>query len=154
MEVKRKVTELAEWMKTEGEKVDTLGQRLREHIVLIPSGSLESWLRELNERFDHFAGHLRRMMHIEEEDGYLTPVVEQRPTLSKQVEVLRHQHDELRRLTDELERTLRGLTPEDQLLIRDCCTRLQVFLGHVARHEEHENHIVLYSFTQDIGTHD
>ena len=79
------------------------------------------------------------------------PVVEQRPTLSKQVETLRHQHDELRRLMEDLEGAVHGLRPEDQLLIRDCCTRLQIFLGHVQRHEEHENHIVLYTFTTDIG---
>jgi len=148
------VNKLADWMRTEGAKVNELSGRLREHIVSIPPGSLNNWLRELNQRFDHFTSHFKRMMHIEEEGGYLTPVVEQRPTLSKQVELLRHQHDELRRLMDDLDRTLRSLTPEDQLLIRDCCTRLQIFIGHVGRHEEHENHIVLYSFTQDIGTHD
>lgn len=142
---------LADWMKQEGAKVNDLAHRLREHIISIPPGSLKDWLDELGKRYDHFAAHLRRMMHIEEEDGYLEPVVEQRPTLSQQVELLRHQHEELRTLMDSLEQTVHQLKPEDQLLIRDCCTRLQVFLGHVSRHEEHENHIVLYSFTQDMG---
>ena len=143
---------LAAWMKQEGARVTQLSQALQEHIVLVPSGNLREWLAELGRRYDHFAAHLRRMMHIEEEDGYLLPVVEQRPTLGEEVESLRHEHDELRRLMDDLERTVHELVPGDQLLIRDCCLRLQTFLGHVGRHEEHENHMVLYSFTQDIGT--
>ena len=143
--------ELAEWMKTEGARVNELALGLREHIISIPSGSLKEWLAELAQRFDHFAAHLRRMMNIEEEDGYLAPVIQERPSLSKQVDMLRHQHDELRCLIDDLERAVHSLKPTDQLLIRDCCTRLQVFLGHVSRHGEHENHIVLYSFTQDMG---
>jgi hemerythrin-like domain-containing protein len=145
-------SKLAEWMKQEGARVSQLAQVLREHIVAVPSGSLREWLAELGRRYDHFAAHLRRMMQIEEDDGYLLPVVEQRPTLLHEVEALGHQHDELRRLTDDLEHTVHHLAAEDGLLVSDCCARLQVFLGHVSRHEEHENHMVLYSFTQDLGT--
>jgi len=146
--------ELATWMKAEGTRVSELAQRLREHVVTIPSAGVQDWLRELVRRFNHFSAHLRRMMQMEEEDGYLLPVIEQRHTLVTEVEQLRHQHDELRKLMSDLERTVHELSPEDPLLIRDCCTRVQVFLGHVARHEEHENHIVLYSFTQDLSAHD
>lgn len=143
--------ELGQWMHQEGAKVNQLAQNLREHIVSIPPGGLKAWLAELGRRYDHFAAHLRRMMQIEEDDGYLLPVVEQRPTLLEQVELLRHQHDELRRLLDDLERTVHELTPENPLLIRDCCGRLQALLAHVGQHEEHENHLVLYSFTQELG---
>lgn len=142
---------LGNWMKQEGAKVTELSTRLREHIVSIPSGSLNKWLEELGQRFEHFAAHYRRMVHIQEEDGYLQPVVELRPTLSKQVDALRRENEQLRRLMDDLQRTLGQLAPEDHLLIRDTCTRLQIFLGHVQRHQEHEHHIVLYTFNQEMG---
>lgn len=145
-------SKLASWMSQENVKVNELSRTLSEHIFAVPSGNLVAWLKELAQRFDHFEAHLRRMMHIEEEDGYLLPVLEQRPTLTKEVELLRHQHDELRRLMDDLHATVHGLSPRDNLLIRDYCARLQAFLGHVLRHEEHENHIVIYTFTEDIGT--
>ena len=142
---------LAEWMKQEHVRIQDLVNRLREHAVTIPPGSREAWLAELNQRFDHFATHLRRVMSIQEEGGYLLPVVETRPTLSPQVELLRREHVELRQLMDNLQEAVHALKPQDNLLIRDACTRIQVFLGHVQRHEEHENHIVLYALTQDIG---
>jgi len=146
--------QLAEWMKKEHAKVAELAGHLREQAVTIPSGSRVDWLKELCLRFDHFAAHQRRIMALKEEGGYLTPVVELRPTLSAQVELLRRAQDELRRLMDDLHEAVHRLEPDDNLLIRDCCTRLQVFLGHVQRHDEHENHIVLYTLTQDIGIKD
>jgi len=142
---------LAEWMKQEHVRIQELSNHLREHVVAVPPGSREAWLAELNKRFDHFAAHVRRVMSIQEEGGYLLPVLEVRPTLSAQVELLRHEHTELRQLMDNLQETVRALKPQSNLLIRDACTRIQVFLGHVQRHEEHENHIVLYTLTEDIG---
>ena len=145
---------LAQWMKGEHNRVQELAHYLREHIVTVPTGDRAAWLKELGERFDHFAAHKRRVMSMKQEGGYLLPVVEERPSLSQQVELLRHELNELRQLMDDLGQTVHSLRPEDNLLIRDCCTRLQVFLGHVQRHEEHENHIVLYALTQDIGVKD
>jgi hemerythrin-like domain-containing protein len=145
---------LAEWMKSESLKVHDLANQLREHIITIPTGSRTAWLEELCKRFDHFTAHVRRMMSIEEEDGYLLPVVEVRPSLSKQVEMLRREHDELRELTDDLSKRVKSLKADHNLLLRDTCTRLQIYMGHVQRHEEHENHMVLYTLTQDIGGKD
>lgn len=145
---------LAEWMRTESDRVRELSNHLREHVIAVPSGTRAAWLEELGKRFDHLAAHVRGMMAIEEEDGYLLPVIELRPTLAKQVELLQREHGELRRLMDDLHLVVHGLKPDENLLIRDGCTRLQVFLGHVDRHEQHENHIVLYTLTQDMGVND
>ena len=145
---------LANWMKQESLKIHELANQLREHIVAVPTGSRESWLKELARRFDHFTGHVHRMMSIEEEDGYLLPVVEHRPGLAHQVDLLRHEHDELRRLMDDLHDAVHALKPQDHLLVRDTCTRIQIYLGHVQRHEDHENHIVLYTLTEDLGAKD
>jgi hemerythrin-like domain-containing protein len=147
-------SEIGAWMKEEYAKVNELARRLRELIFDVPSGDLTTWLTELGQRFDHFAAHYRRMMNLTEEGGYLLPVVERRPALLKQVELLRHEQDELRRLMDDLHNAIQALRPEDQLLIRDCCARLQGFLGHVQRHQEHEHHIVLYALTQETGSND
>ncbi|HOO17242.1 MAG TPA: hemerythrin domain-containing protein [Phycisphaerae bacterium] len=143
---------LASWMRNESARIRDLASELREHVTTIPPRSREPWLKELALRFDHLKAHLYRMMAIEEEDGYLTPVIEHRPGLTGAVEALRHEHDELRWLTENLAETVRNLKPEDNLILRDTCTRIQVYLGHVQRHEEHENHIVLYTLTEDIGT--
>jgi iron-sulfur cluster repair protein YtfE (RIC family) len=145
-------TALANWMRNESVRVRDLGNQMREHISTIPSRNRKPWLTELAQRFDHLTAHLQRMMAIEEEDGYLTPVIDNRPGLASQVELLRHEHDELRCLTENLGTTVHNLKPEDNLIIADTCMRIQTYLGHVQRHEEHENHIVLYTLTEDIGT--
>ncbi len=140
------------WMAQEYAKVNQLAHHLGEHMVLIPSAARGPWLTELGNRFDHLAAHLQRMMTIAEEDGYLLPVLEKRPTLSKEVERLRQEQDQLRRLMDDLHIVIHALRPDEDLLIRDCCARIQSLLGHVQRHHEHETHIVLYILNQDIGT--
>jgi hypothetical protein len=143
---------LANWMHKESVRIRDLANEMREHISTIPSRNRKPWLLELAQRYDHLSAHLQRMMAIEEEDGYLTPVVENRPGLASQVELLRHEHDELRTLTENLGAMVHNLKAEDNLIISDTCTRIQIYLGHVQRHEEHENHIVLYTLTEDIGT--
>lgn len=144
--------DLGQWMQSEYERVHELANRLREHIVSRPRGELTLWLKELSLRYDHFAAHVLRHLELEEEDGYLLPVLEQRPTLARQVEILRHEHDEIKQLIKNVGEAVHALKSSDSLLIRDCCTRIQVLLGHVERHGEHENHMVLYVFTQDMGT--
>jgi hypothetical protein len=144
--------QLGQWMTQEYAKVNQLALHLAEHVVLIPTGARGPWLTELGIRFDHFAAHLRRMMAIAAEDGYLLPVLEKRPTLSKEVERLRQEHDQFRRLMDNLHDAIIALKPDELLLIRDCCARVQAFLGHVQRHQEHETHMVQYTLNQDIGT--
>jgi hypothetical protein len=46
------------------------------------------------------------------------------------------------------------LKPEDSLLIRDCCHRIQNFLQYVEHHESDENFLVISAFTDDIGGND
>ena len=58
-------------------------------------------------------------------------------------------------------RTMRGihhaleeLTPNDRLLVRDCCDRVNGLLSYVDNHEDLEDSLVTFIFTQDIGTKD
>ena len=46
------------------------------------------------------------------------------------------------------------LAATDVLLLRDCCKRIECLLAWLDRHEEHENHLVVYAFTQDWGGQD
>jgi Mg2+ and Co2+ transporter CorA len=55
---------------------------------------------------------------------------------------------------DGLHRALHELTPEDRLLARDCRDRIQSLLTYIDHHEELENNLVTFAFTQDIGAHD
>jgi len=144
--------ELAAWMLKEHEKIHELIEELREKVTVAPRGDRAQWIEGLCNRFDDFAAHIRQHLKLEEQGGYLAQVVKLRPTLSEAVEIIEHEHEELEYLLAELQTALRELKPTDTLIFRDGCKRVQHFLTWLDRHEEHENHIMLYAFTQDIGT--
>jgi hemerythrin-like domain-containing protein len=71
--------------------------------------------------------------------------------LGREVERLAHEHGELQAIMDRIHEELDALKPEDHLLIRDCCTRIQSLLSYIEHHENAENLLVLSAFTDDLG---
>lgn len=146
------VQNLGRWIKKEHEQVQGLADRLTEKIAIIPRANLAAWIAEVSERFDHFRAHMTKHMALEEHEGYLPTVVERRPTLAPQIDRLHHEHEEFLQLMKGVHQSLESLTPEDHLLVRDCCHRIAHLLDYVEQHEELENNLVTFAFSQDIGT--
>lgn len=140
------------WMLDEHAKIHELGDQLREKIASPPRGDRAQWIDDLRRRFDDFTDRIRRHMTIEEDGGYLTHVTDLRPTLSEAVAIIRHEHEELKHIVEDVQRAIHELGPNDILFFRDCCRRIEHLLLWIERHEDHENHLVIYAFTQDIGT--
>ncbi len=149
-----KTEELAQWIRQEHDKVAELSARLREKAALCPSWHRQTWIQNVGEAFEHLRAHLTKHMALEERDGYMAAVVERQPAFSKEIERLAHEHEEIVRLMREIHDSLEQLRPDDQLLIRDCCLRIQNLLGYVEHHERDENLMVLSAYTHDIGTED
>ena len=141
----------ANWLQQEHQRAAELAAVLREKVGCIPQGGFEQWLAELRDRFDHLRAHLQKHMALEERGGYLTAVLEQRPTLSGAVELLRNEHRELTRIMNGIHQTLHEVAPQDTLMIRDSCVRIQNLLSYVEHHEARENSLVLSVFTEDLG---
>jgi hemerythrin-like domain-containing protein len=146
--------DVATWMLDEHARVHELSGELRARVTGRPRGDHVQWIADLRSRFDELATRLRRHASFEETGGYLTHVVERRPTLSQAVDIIRREHQELGVILRDLQASIHELAPTDNLLLRDCCRRVEHFLYWVERHEEHENHLVLCAFTQDIGAVD
>ncbi|RJP35763.1 MAG: hypothetical protein C4547_08925 [Phycisphaerales bacterium] len=142
------------WMIDEHHRVDELMRSLRERVAGVPTYHLEHWIPELRSHFDAFRAHMHKHMALEERDGYLAPVVEKRPTLTPEVERLQHEHREFGQLLDGIHRELSILRSEDRLLVRDCCNRINDLLSYIAHHEKDENMLIMFVFTQDMGTKD
>ena len=149
-----KPNELGRWIRTEHEKVNDLTARLRDQIAGVPRSSEQAWIDELRDRFEHLRAHLVKHMALKEYDGYMDAVLELRPTLSNEVDRLRNEHVELRRLQDTIHSSLAVLQPAERLMARDACRRIEDFLYYVEGHARHENMLVLAVFTDDIGTTD
>lgn len=147
-------SELARWIREEHEKVLELGDRLRRELAIVPRTDVNAWIDRVRERFEHFRAHQQQHMALEEREGYMKVVLERRPTLSKQVERLRHEHGEITRIMADVAQAVAVLTSEDRLLARDCSDRMANLLAYVEHHERDEELLITYAFTQDIGTED
>ncbi|MFQ5489785.1 MAG: hemerythrin domain-containing protein [Phycisphaerae bacterium] len=145
---------LAVWLREEHLKVEALADQLRQAAAVVPRVSLQAWINQLGERLAHFRAHMAKHMAMEEEGGYMAEVLERRPSLAKRVTRLQHQHKQVRRLLDDLYRLVGDMTAEDFLLAHDCSHRIDNLLSYIQRHEEAENELVEFVFTDDIGTRD
>jgi len=146
--------QLAQWMHDEHDRVHDLAVTLRETIAKVPLSHRGDWLEALRGRYEHLRAHLHKHMALEERDGYLPTVAARRPSLSKEVDRLRHEHEELTQIMDGIRRDLLEVRETDPLMIQDCCCRIENLVSSIERHEQDENLIVLSVFTDDIGTKD
>lgn len=146
--------ELAEWIAEEHVKVRAIADQLRTRVATIPVANRGKWIEELRRDFDRFRAHMIKHMALEEQDGYMMPVVECRPAMSREADRLAHEHNDLAKIMDEIHRQLAEARPECGLIILDACHRIRDLLGYVEHHEKEENLLVLSAFTSDIGTKD
>jgi len=145
---------LNEWIRQEHDKVENLADKLHAKVAYVPRANLNSWLEDVRERFEHLRAHLIRHMALEEEGGYMSAVLERRPTLADRIERLEREHAEIGRLLDDIHTAVGTIRAEDRLLIRDISHRMQDVLHYVEHHEKEENDLVQLVFTDDIGTKD
>ena len=144
--------ELAAWMQAEHQATKTLTKVIREHIAIMPESNHDKWLDGLRAAFARLTAHLQRNFKAQESGGYLKFIIEQRPTLTNEVERIRSEHTELLRMADRIRVDLAEATTADRLLIADASARIQRFIAVVAQHDQRENMLTLFVFSQDIGS--
>ena len=146
--------ELARWFRDEHEKVIGLTARLSEKVAIAPQTNQQRWIEDVRLAFEHLRAHCIKHMALEEQDGYMISVVQRRPTLTHEVDRLAHEHYEMQQILDRIHNEIDQLRPDDHLLIRDCCARIQDVIAYTEHHENTENLLVLAAFTDDLGTTD
>jgi iron-sulfur cluster repair protein YtfE (RIC family) len=146
--------ELADRLREEHCAVEALANKVREWVAVIPRSNVQHWIDELKTRYEKFRAHLTKHMVLEERGGYLTTVVDLRPTLSTEIDRLQHEHVELNTIMTSVQAAVASLGPEDRLLVRDCCRRLENLLNYVEHHENDENLLLITTLTTDLGAHD
>lgn len=143
--------EMAAWMQEQHKMLLELSRVLKEHIVAQPGIECAEWLHGLRQGFKRIAVHLERNYEAKRQGGYLSHVIEVRPTLSKQVGKIEHEHEEIKRMAGWILNELDQTDCPDRLLIADACARIQRFLAIVAQHDQREAMITMLVFNQDIG---
>jgi hypothetical protein len=98
-----------------------------------------------------FARHLLRMMDLEERDGYMTVVREQKPHLEHRVKKLERQHAQFREYLEELtpEVTAMAALPEDQF--EYVCSKIAELLDRVDQHDVEEIELLQETLLCDEG---
>lgn len=140
---------LASWIQEEHAKISDLSDRLQERVAVPPKANEVRWIEDVEAAFADFCLHVERHQALEEEGGYMTGVLEKRPTLAPVVERLFHEHGEMRRIMEEIERHLADLMPADRLLIRDACHRIQALLQYLEHHTKEEDLLLMSLFKDD-----
>jgi hypothetical protein len=98
-----------------------------------------------------FARHLLRMMDLEEHDGYMAVVREQKPHLEHRVQKLERQHAQFRKALEELTPQVTALTalPDDQF--EAVCSRIAELLDRVDQHDLDEIELLQETLLCDEG---
>ena len=145
--------ELATRLQEEHAALHELGAVLRQHIAATPSIDSGKWLDGLRTAFDRLHSHIRRCIEMKVKDGYLETILNERPTLAKQVNAIKAEHSQLIKMADAIRNDLAATTPDERLLVADACARVQRYVAIVSQHEQRENMIVMFAFNQDLGSH-
>ena len=146
--------DLARTIREEQAALERVLDDLRRETAVIPRQHIAPWIERIRGRFEHFRAHMVKHMALEEDEGYLAPVLHKRPALTETVERLQHEHGELLRLMNDMHAVLQEAGPHDRLVVRDFCERARCLLAYIEHHEYEENLLLLDGVTRDFGTKD
>jgi len=116
-----------------------------------PSIALSRKMSSVQFTTKSFARHLLRMMDLEETDGYMQVVREQKPHLDHRVKKLERQHRKFRQTLEELTPDVSSMTalPEEQF--EQVSSRILELLDDVDQHDIEEIELLQETLLCDEG---
>ena len=98
-----------------------------------------------------FQRHLKRLLSLEEEEGYMDAVLSSHPELHEEVEKLRHEHDDFRRDLSRLLGRLRRVSPTDHEGFANVSADMEALLDRLETHSTKETDLIQQALLQDEG---
>ena len=95
--------------------------------------------------------HLEHLMALEEYDGYMDMVVEQTPHLARRVDVLRSEHDQLRRVVNRIVPRLERASHSDRDDVDKLCEEVIRLLDKLDEHNKKETALLQEALARDGG---
>ena len=95
--------------------------------------------------------HLRHLMDQEEQDGYMSVILESHPELSDEVEALRQEHGQFRKSLSRILTKLRILKATDHLALGKITDDLLVLLTKLDEHSHKETGLIQHALLKDEG---
>ncbi len=124
---------------------------LRAAAAAVPGREREAWLERLRESFFRFRAHMIHRVALEEIGGFYKHVLECSPTLSKDIEHLQRESRDLLATIEQVHRTLTDADAENPEILQHVRLRIHHVLSAVQHHAEHEDLLVGFFYTQDVG---
>ena len=98
-----------------------------------------------------FQRHLKRLMALEEVDGYLAVVLESRPQLNQEIEALRQEHDQFRHALPRIMGRLQRVSPTNRESITKILDELTALLEKLDAHGRKETSMLQEALLTDEG---
>ncbi|MCG3138583.1 MAG: hypothetical protein HJJLKODD_02448 [Phycisphaerae bacterium] len=134
------------------EELDREVDLLRLRMASKPDAHGDHWLTAFASHFRHFHTQLRSHFEMEEEGGFMKPVVDKRPTLSPQIARLREEHRQMRHLCYELEMFVEECRAPSLQQIAHIRERSDEIIDCLKAHEKAENQLIQDAFQLDLGS--
>ena len=116
-----------------------------------PTISLPRKMSSVQFTMKSFARHLRRMLDLEERDGYLAVVREEKPNLDTRIKRLQQDHRDFRELLDEMGPSIQSLTALPEPEFEFVCSQISDLLDRVDQHDVAEIELLQDTLLHDEG---
>ncbi len=100
---------------------------------------------------ESFQRHLKRLLRLEQSEGYMAVVLDSRPELSDEVRALRRQHTEFRKKLREILARLRTIGPTEQAAFTQTSSELEMLLDRLDEHHRKEAALLQEALLRDEG---
>jgi hypothetical protein len=117
----------------------------------VPREGISRKLSSVQFTLKSFQRHLERLMHIEEQDGYMAFVGEAKPNMHFRVDQLEKDHVRFRRTLDHLLPKVDSLSEFDPEEIENACGEIDELLDRVDHHDKQEIALLQESMWFDEG---
>lgn len=95
--------------------------------------------------------HLKHLMGLEEEDGYMAVILESRPELSEEIESLRREHGQFRKGLGRILTRLRAMQATDPVSLGSISENLTALLEKLDEHSHKETGLIQHVLLKEEG---
>jgi hypothetical protein len=117
----------------------------------VPAVGLPRKLSSVRFTLRSFERHLRRLMKLEENGGYMASVGEFKPNLQQQTELLLAEHQDFRAALDSIVPAMDALSKDEQQQFEQLCQEIRALLQRIDEHDRKEVEILQEALLSDEG---
>ena len=100
---------------------------------------------------DSFQRHLKRLMQLEQADGYMAVVLAERPDMTEEVRALRREHVQFRKQVRDILARLGRVAPTDRSTFTQITNDLAALLEKLDEHHAKETDLLQEALLRDEG---